>query len=138
MPFLSQPNRTMNKSQLFGVVSIVASAFVVWLYIVTQIQPNRNDILLMGTFFLTLAVWLGSLFAFLLYAYRVKRGNREILYAHIGPSLRQGFIISSTITTLLFLQLIQVLSLWDMILVVSVAILFEIAWRQSAPILRKG
>lgn len=117
----------MNSNQLFTTVSIIASSFVVWIYLLTQVQPNKDDLLIMVTFFLTLIVWVGSGIAYLLYFYRVKKSNREIIFAHISPSLRQGFIIAMTIATLLFLQLIRVVSTWDVILVMTSAVIFEIA-----------
>jgi hypothetical protein len=127
----------MTHSQRFGVVSVIASSFVVWLYVITQVQPNKNDILMITTFFISLIVWLGSLIAYTIYSNRVRRDNREIIFAHIQPSIRQGFLISSTIAMLLFLQLIRVVTIWDAILVVLVAVLFESATRHNTGKLRR-
>ncbi len=117
----------MTLNQRFTTVSIIASSFAVWLYLVTQVQPDKSDILIMVTFFLTLIVWLGSAFAYSLYVYRVKKGNHEIIFAHITPSLRQGFIIAATVAILLFLELIRVLSVWDVVLLIASAVTFELA-----------
>lgn len=121
----------MSRNQVFSTVSITASAFVVWLFIFTQVQPNKSDILIMTTFFVSLITWLGCLLSFLFYKLKVTRGNREVIYAHIAPSIRQGFLISTTLGAILFLQLIRVVSTWDISLVIIVAILFEVAFRQS-------
>lgn len=122
----------MTKTRLFTVVSITASCFAVWLYIVTQTQPNRQDTFLFILFYTTFIVWVGSAIAMLLYRIRVAKSNRQVIYAYVKPSIRQGFIISSTLATLLFLQMIHVISLWETSLVIIVAILFEMALRQSS------
>lgn len=120
----------MTQHQIFGAVSISLCALATWIYIVTQVKPNPNDVQIMGTFFLTMLVWMGSLLASLIYAYRIRRSNREVIYAHLIPSVRQGFIIAATVTLVLFLQYLRVLSWWDALLVVVGAFLFEIAFRQ--------
>src|SRR5256885_190942 len=100
----------MTREQRFGVISITASSFAVWLYLVTQVQPDKNDMLIMITFFLSLIVWLGSLIAFIIYAARVKQSNREIIYAHIRPAVRQGFLVSGTLAMILFLKQLRVIT----------------------------
>ncbi len=121
----------MTKGKQFSTISITASAFAVWLYIVTQIQPDRNDVQIIATFFLSLAVWVGCVISFFLYRAKVKQGNKEIVYAHVRPSIRQGFLISGTLTMLLFLQFLRVLTVWDTLLVALVPFLFEVALRQN-------
>lgn len=121
----------MTKGKLFTTVSITASCFAAWLYIVTQIQPNRHDTFLIAAFFITGIVWFGALLAFLLYKYRVARSNRQVIYAYIRPSVRQGYIISITLAMILFLQMLRVIGAWEVSLVVVVAILFEAALRHS-------
>ncbi|HEY1075036.1 MAG TPA: hypothetical protein VGE59_05105 [Patescibacteria group bacterium] len=123
----------MNRSQIFSAVSISASALAVWIFIVTQVQPDKNDPLIISTFFLSLAVWLGSLLAAIIYTMKVRKNNREVIYAHIRPSIRQGLLIATSLSTLLFLQMIRVLSVWDAILVIFIVILFELALRQNDP-----
>ncbi len=121
----------MSRQRLFGTLSVVLSAFTVWIYIVTQMQPDKNDFLLLTTFFLSLFVWVGSALAGLFYYWRLKRSKREVIYAHAKPSIRQGFLIAGTLCILLFLQLFKVISVWDTILVISMAIVFEIAAQQG-------
>lgn len=123
----------MNRNRLFTTISLTASSFVVWLYIVTQIQPNTTDTFIMVAFFLTLIMWIGSALSYLFFRLKVNQSNKEVIYAHIAPSLRQGFIIAATIAALLFLQLLRVISLWDAALVLFVALLFELALR-NAPV----
>ncbi len=128
----------MTKGKLFTTVSITASCFAVWLYIVTQIQPNREDTFVIAAFFITGIVWLGSLLSFLLYKYRVAKSNRQIIYAYIQPSVRQGFLVSTTLAMLLFLQMLRVVGAWEISLVIVVAILFEVALRHSHHEARKA
>lgn len=124
----------MHRSQIFSAVSISVSAFVIWLFIVTQVQPDKNDTLIVVTFFVSLAVWLGSVCASLLYVAKLRQNNREVIYAHIKPSIRQGLLIACSLSTLLFLQMIRVLSVWDALLVIFIVVLFELALRQKDPI----
>lgn len=122
---------TYSREQLFITVSVTASSLAVWLYIVTQIQPDKTDTLIMSAFFLSFMMWLGSILAFILFRYKVAKSNKEVIYAFIGPSIRQGFLISATIATLLFLQMLRVVSLWDAVLVAFVGIMIEIAFRHA-------
>lgn len=119
----------MTQHQIFGAVSISLCALATWVYIVTQVRPNPNDVQIMATFFLTMLIWVGSVLASLIYVVRIRRSNREVIYAHLIPSVRQGFIISATLTLIMFLQYLRVLSWWDALLVVVGAFLFEIAFR---------
>jgi len=122
----------MEKQQRFSIVSIIASSLAVWLFIVTQVQPNKNDVFTLAIFFLTLVIWLGSLLTVSFYKIRVKQSNREIIYAHVKPSLRQGFLISSSVALLLFLQFLHVTTLWDSGLVLLVFLMFEFALRDTS------
>jgi hypothetical protein len=119
----------MTQHQIFGAVSISLCALATWIYIVTQVQPNPHDVQIMATFFLTMLIWVGSLLASVICITRIRRSNREVIYAHVIPSVRQGFIISATLTLILFLQYLRVLSWWDALLVIVGAFLFEIAFR---------
>lgn len=121
----------MTRSRLFGVVSITLSAFATWIYLITQVQPDRNDSFIFIAFFVSQTVWIGSVLAAIIYFTKVRKGNREIIYAHINPSIRQGFLIASYLSGLLFLQFLRVLSAWDALLILCVFILFEIAARHT-------
>ena len=126
----------MTKLHTFSIVSVTASAFAVWLYIVTQVKPDKGDILIMLTFFVSLLVWVGSLFAYGLYMYKTHQNNGEVIYAHIGPSIRQGFIIAGTCVVLLFLKLIRVVSAWDIVIVIAIAVALELGLRQQGAMQR--
>lgn len=121
----------MTKNHLFSAVSVSGSAFAVWIFLVTQVPPKADDILIMATFFVSLAVWLGSLSAFLLYKLRVRQSNREVIYAHITPSIRQGLLIGATVSVLLYLQFLRVLSISDAVIVMIIPVLFELALRNT-------
>ncbi len=120
----------MGKLHTFSMISITASAFAVWLYIFTQVQPDRGDLLIMITFFVSLLVWVGSAIAYGLFTYKTRQNNGEVIYAHIAPSIRQGFIVAGTCVVLLFLSLIRVISAWDIFIVIAIAIALELGLRQ--------
>ena len=121
----------MNRGLLFLIISITASAFVVWVDLILFVPPKLSNVGLVIAFFVTLIIWLGSFLAWLIYFIRLKRTNREIIYATVMPSIRQGLVISLTIAGLLFLQLVRVLTIWDGILIILVAGLFELAVNRS-------
>ena len=122
----------MTRHQQFTIISIIASALAIWFFIVTQVQPNKSDLFTLLTFFFALIVWLGSFITLILYWLRVRRSNREVIYAHIKPAVRQGFLASSAVALLLFLQLLRVITLWDAGLVALVFILFDLALRDTS------
>lgn len=117
----------MTPRQRFMGVSIALSGLAVWLYLVTQVTANRNDPMLLGLFFVSLTVWVASAIAIGLFAYRVKKGNREVIFAHLKPAIRQGLIIAITFSCLLLLRMFELTSWWETLLIIIGAIIFEIA-----------
>jgi hypothetical protein len=129
----------MTKLHTFSIVSITASAFAVWLYIFTQMQPDKGDVMIMLTFFVSLLVWVGSLIAYILYTIKTRQNNGEVIFAHIAPSIRQGFIVAGTVVFLLFLKMLRVVSAWDIVLVIAIAVALELGMRHKAvPQTRRG
>ena len=121
---------TLKPRHIFFATSCGLSGFAVWLYLTTQIPADSHNPKLVGLFFLSFVTWLASLIGFILFQLKLRRGNREVVYAHIRPSIRQGILIASTIALLLFLKMYDVITWWETILVIAGASLFEIALRE--------
>ena len=117
----------MKQSHIFLAISVPACAFVVWLYILTQIPADGKNYTIMGLFFTSLTVWIASLIASCLYYWRIQSSNHEVIYATIYPSLRQGVIIATTVSLLLVLKTFDIIGFWEIVLVILAAVLFEIA-----------
>lgn len=117
----------MKPIQVFLSVSTATSAFVVWLYIVTQLPTNGKNYATIVLFFLSLTIWFAALLSYLIYTYRLHTGNNEIKYAIIGPAIRHGSICAFTLSLILLLKVFHIVGLWEIILVIGGALCFEIA-----------
>lgn len=117
----------MNSKRLFIIMSTFASSLAIWLYILTQIPADPQKYSVIALFFVSFALWLGLAIGGGLYFWRVKRGNREIIFAHVKPALRQGIIIAATLSLLLVLKTFNIIGVWEVFLVIVAGILFEIA-----------
>lgn len=114
---------------LFMIVATTFTAVILWLYLITQVSPDRSNYLIVTGFFLSMFVWVASFIFLGLLSYRLKTSNHEVIYAHLRPSLRQGIIVSFVIITLLFLQFLHVDTIIDTLIIVGVGILFELGAR---------
>ena len=100
------------KLYLFGLYSAMLVALGLCLLLITNVNPFQAPFWIIAIFYFTfflfwLAVW--SIFGFYL---KVWATNREVIFAHLGPTLRQSAFIALVITGLLFLQQIKVLNWW--------------------------
>jgi hypothetical protein len=107
----------------------MAGALTIWLYILFRVQPVAGDWLVLIAFFLSLFVWLSSAIAYALYIFKVKKSNREVIFAHRTSSIRQGAIITSTLIIIMILRMLDVSATWDIVLVVLLALAVEAVFR---------
>ncbi len=118
----------MKQKLLFLALSTGLSGFVIWIYVVTQITADLTNYAILSLFFTSLTVWVSALLSSLLFLWRLKSSNGEIIYAHVKPSLRQGIICAVTLSLILLLKMFNLVGFWEILLVVIGASLFEIAF----------
>lgn len=106
-----------------------------WIFVIFNVDPLQSN--LMGFIFFYLSLFLSllgtiSMLAFLLHRFF----SRELLpiYKYVQKSFRHAVIISSILVLLLFLQGIQVLTIWNLgafILIILLIISFFLSTKFS-------
>jgi len=84
-------------------------------------------ILALSLYFLTV-----SLFTLLGFTARVWRSGREIIYAHLGTSFRQGLLLGIVVVGSLLLQAFRLFNVWSAVLFVVAVVLVELAFLSHA------
>ncbi len=98
------------KQSLFGLFTITLLSLGGWLTVIFNIDPVSAETFVLVALYSSIFLFIMGITTFLGFGLRVLLGRREVVYAHFGPSLRQGTLLSVALTGLLFLQSLRVLS----------------------------
>ncbi len=110
-----------------GIVTVCCWLIAAGIIFLTD--PYQIEIKIFAAFFASLLLALVGSLTLLGYNIRIRVSKREILYAHLGTSLRQAILLSLVIVGLLLLLAARVLNWWDGILLVSAILLLELYFR---------
>lgn len=81
-------------------------------------------------FYLMFFLFWGSLFGIVGFYLKIWASRREVIFAHIAPTLRQSALVGLALTGLLFLFQIKVLNWWVAILFILAVLLIELFFRR--------
>jgi hypothetical protein len=109
-----------------GLITIVA--IIVFGSIILKYDPNHLNVNIFILFFLSLFIFITGIATIIGNGIR-KSINKNSLPSYYLTSLRQGLLISLSLSGLLLLHITKVLNLWDGILLVSAIILLEFYFR---------
>jgi len=113
----------------FGLfVSLLLSGFL-WFLLLLSVNPFLAPFWIIILFYLTMFIVLTSLLAILSFNLKVKAGNKEVIYSHIVPTLRQSAFTSFVIVGLIFLEQLKVLNWWVAGLLIIAMLLVELYYR---------
>lgn len=114
---------------LFGLFLTIIIAFGLWLLLIFNVNPFQAPTWIILTFYFAFFLfWLG-IFAILGFYLKVWASNREVIFSHLGPTLRQSSIFALIITGLLLLLQIKVLNWWVACLFVTSLVMLELFFR---------
>ncbi len=114
------------KKLLSSVRSALIGSLIIFSLIVFGFPPNSSDQLLMGSFFASLFLISSSGATLIVYRMRVAQSNKEMILGSIIPSIRTGLLIGGGITFILVLNTLQILTVWNALLAVSILFLVEL------------
>lgn len=100
------------KLYLFSLVCTLLLALFLLLLLFFSVNPFLAPVWIIILFYLTFFLIWASTFALVGFYLKVWATNREVIFAHLLPTLRQAIFMSITITGLLFLKQIGVLNWW--------------------------
>lgn len=113
----------------FSLFTITLLSFGGWLTILFNVDPTRADRFIMVALYASIFLFLLGLLTFIGFGIRVLLSNREVIYAHFNPSLRQATLAAFAVVGLLFLQSLRVLSAIDAGAFVLAILLLELFFR---------
>ncbi len=97
--------------------------------IVINVNPYQSPFWVIAIFYAALFLFFTSIFGLVFFYLKVWASNREVIFAHLVPTLRQSVFISLGIVGLLFLQQIRVLNWWVAALFILSVFLIELFFR---------
>lgn len=96
-----------------------------------NVNPYTSPFWMIFLFYLTFFLFWVSFFGLIGYYLKVWASNREVIFAHLLPTLRQSILISFALTGVLFLFQIKVLSWWVAILFILAVLMLELYFRKK-------
>ena len=102
--------------------------------ILFNINPNESPFWMLIIFYFTFFIFWSAFFALVGFYLKVWATNREVIFAHLVPTLRQSMLVGLTFSGLLFLQQLRVLSWWVGSLFVLGVIMIELFFRTKKPL----
>jgi len=114
----------VHKNYLLIIAAAGLMAWVAFLTVLLKFNPYESS-LAIAFFFFSLFISLACTFALLGYFFRLWLYRNEIFYVHINIALRQGILLSLVAIGCFVLLMLDVLSWWSGILLISASILLE-------------
>lgn len=125
----------MSQNIRYNLFSIFASTLIalgIWIYLLYNFNPFTSDILTRASFFASLFFWLSGFIAMIIIFLRINFKPKGSVKESIVASIRHGSILGTLIVGLLVLKSLDVLNLWQGIILVIIAGLMELFFRASS------
>lgn len=119
----------MLRFYLFSLYLVMLVSVALWLLLFFSINPFQAPFWIIIVFYATIILFLTALFGIIGFYLKVWVSNREIVFAHLVPTLRQGFFISLIVVGLLFLEQMNILNWWIGLMLVVAMSLIELFFR---------
>jgi len=101
--------------------------------IIFNVNPNASPFWMISLFYITFFLFWAALFGLIGFYLKVWATNREVIFAHLLPTLRQSMLVALAITGLLFLQQLRMLNWWVAILFILAVLMIEFFFRSKKP-----
>lgn len=100
------------KLYLFGLYCVMILSFGLWFLLLNNVNPFQAPSWIIVFTYLTLFCFLNSLFAIIGFYLKVWISNREVIFSHLLPSLRQSALISLLVVGSIFLVQAKSFNWW--------------------------
>jgi len=116
---------------LFCLVSTIIIAFGLTFVLLMGVNPYQSPVWIIILFYTNLTILIAGILALIGFYYKIQISNREVIFSHIYPTLRQGVLIAIVLVGLLFLKQIDSLNWWAALLLVMSVLLLELFFRSK-------
>ncbi len=100
-------------------------------FIIYNVNPFQSPFWMIIIFYLSLFLFWAALFSLIGFYLKVWATNREVIFAHLVPTLRQSMLIALVIVGLLFFQQLRVLNWPVAILFILAVLMIEFFFRSK-------
>lgn len=114
---------------LFSLYSVMLLSLGLWFLLLINVNPYSAPAWIIVTFYLTLFCFLTGLLAIFGFYLKVWASNREVIFAHLVPTLRQSALLSFMIIGLMFLRQVKAINWWVAILFIISVVMLELFFR---------
>ncbi len=115
---------------LWGIRLFLLLSLCAWIGIVLAVDPSQAGTVGTGLFFISLfGTLLGSMVLLVTWVYRRALGVEGATH-HLGGAFRQAFLLALFLVLTIFLQMQQLLTWWDDLLLLSAILLIEFTARR--------
>lgn len=112
------------KLYLFGLYSIMILSFGLCFLLLNNVNPYQAPAWIIVLTYLTLFCFLSCLFAIIGFYVKVRMSNREVVFAHLIPTLRQSALFSFLVIGCIFLTQVKSFNWWiASLFIISVSML---------------
>jgi len=115
---------------LFSLYLTLFLSFGLLSLIFFNVNPYTSPFWMIFLFYLMVFLFWASLFGIVGFYLKIWASRREVIFAHIAPTLRQSALVGLTLTGLLFLFQIKVLNWWVAVLFILAVLLIELFFRK--------
>jgi hypothetical protein len=112
-------------------VSTIIIAFGLTFVLLMGVNPYQSPVWIIILFYTNLTILIAGILALIGFYYKIQISNREVIFSHIYPTLRQGVLIAIVLVGLLFLKQIDSLNWWAALLLVMSVLLLELFFRSK-------
>lgn len=116
---------------LFFLISAIIIAFGLAFVLIMGVNPFQSPIWIIILFYINLTILLAGILSLVGFYYKIQLSNREVIFSHIYPTLRQGILFAIVLVGFLFLKQIDSLNWWAALLLVMSVLLIELFFRSK-------
>lgn len=114
---------------LFSLYCVMILSLGLWLLLLFNVNPYSAPTWIIIVFYLTMFCFFVGIFAVSGFYTKVWASNREVIFSHLIPTLRQSALISFLIVGLVFLMQVKTLNWWVAILFGISVVMLELFFR---------
>lgn len=112
------------KLYLFSLYCVMFLSLALWVLLLNNVNPFQAPLWIIALTYLTLFCFLSCLFSIIGFYLKVWVSNREVIFSHLLPALRQSVLFSFLVVGSIFLVQVKSFNWWiASLFVISVAML---------------
>lgn len=117
------------KRYILGLVVAILSSGAALAVVVVFLNPYTSEWLGIALLLTSIFFLISSIFTLIGFVIRVARSRKEVIFAHLSTSFRQGLLLGLIVVGSLLLQVFRIFNIWSALLFVAAVVLIELAFQ---------